>query len=1558
MDGVLSQPVEMVEKTAVSASSVISSSSVAHPPEDASDVVEALTLEYRHLFGIYASLMRQNPTSDETNQAHLACNAAQERLEHFQQSQATFLKSLNRQPFPAPVSSVAPARSVVVPSGLPFLQLIGETQWKPKEESFDSAYDFCASFEKVLRAHAQDMDGNWERLLPMCLNNEQYSWFEEMLMNKGMPWITARSLILDHVDTTYRKFQLMAKIGWMRQGRHESTREYANRFQKLRREAGLDDNTQSALALFSSLREDVRARSQQATASKFGKKLPDTISELVEAVISGSNESDFLAPPTLGKRARMDFDESSSRLSGGPNKATANKGFVPSPSHKSSKYYNKGFGSNGTSSYKPCNYCNEAWVKGHRCDAFRKAKGLSVSSNKEQPISRMALRTSAEEDLPVDEQLHLNRMALECKYSSKDIITKDFKSINDSIVFPILIIRNLKDQVKVMSILDTGANYSSINKDLVKKLNLTINPISNDEQKYIKLADNNSVVKRIGTTKVTLKCNNKTLTRTLEVMELTNGHDLSIGIDLMSYFGIGIIGLPIKHDESISEIDQLAASRRYYNDSELLEQVKKEMDELEDNPASSKEEYNQAMAYIQHFIKANETHTKGKFCTIPESVVNINTPPNVTAYRKPYPVPIAYHNVVDKQIEEWLQSGFIKRASKHSEWNCPITVVPKTNGKGEVTGHRVCHDPRHVNALLQSIDRMPLPLISELFEELKGATIYSTLDLKSAFNSLLLNPEHAHKLNFTWRGVQYTPVGTVFGVKHVSSVMQRTMSIALEGMPFAQCFVDDVVIKSNSIEEHKHHLSLVINKLTEVNLQLQPKKCKFFQNKINLLGFTISPRGISMDRRKLINVLEFPRPRTGKDIMRYTGLISYLRSLIPKVSTLMAPLDALRNEKSLDKIWNNTHETAFNNLKKALLNDTVISYPDFNHPFYVATDASNVGVGTVLYQKINGEIKYISMMAKSLSSSERNYSATKRELLAVVYALKKFHKYLFATHFFLYTDHKALTYLHTQKIANAMMINWLDVILQYDFKVVHLPGIDNILPDTLSRLFEAEEPANELGRDKALCNKRAVLDTLPSEDSGEYMTPADPQERKLLLMREHLKGHFASDAIYYGLKRKGIYWSNLKNDAIELVKSCVSCQQFNIVKKGYNPLRPITATLPGDSWGIDLAGPFKTSLRGNNYLLIMVDIATRYCVLKPIPDKSSLSIVKELVDLMITFGIPRVIQSDNGTEFVNEMMSLLAEHSGFEHRLISAYHPRANGVSERWVQSSVNTIKKQVNGMSADWDLYVGPTQLHLNTKYNERTKTPPFTLMFGRNANDFEDFSKEKDKAKRTEINQQLQDKIKMMSEIVYPAIYKRSLLVAQKQKDSFDKSHKLIDIPIGAEVMVKVLQKNNKLDPNYIGTYKVLRKTKGGSYVLQNEKGQIEPRNYPPSLLKLVNIDPIKSNDKFYDVEAIVSHKKVNGKYIYNVRWKGYTPEDDTWEPAENFIDPRFINEYWKRIGMVPEDLSWKRKYNEVINSKSNTTGKRIISSNPNGLRFRSTTNTNNKNNKETKNKRARRY
>ena len=161
------------------------------------------------------------------------------------------------------------------------------------------------------------------------------------------------------------------------------------------------------------------------------------------------------------------------------------------------------------------------------------------------------------------------------------------------------------------------------------------------------------------------------------------------------------------------------------------------------------------------------------------------------------------------------------------------------------------------------------------------------------------------------------------------------------------------------------------------------------------------------------------------------------------------------------------------------------------------------------------------------------------------------------------------------------------------------------------------------------------------------------------------------------------------------------------------------------------------------------------------------------------------------------------------------------------------------------------------------------------------------------------------MMTEIVFPAVYERTKLITGKQKEKFDATHKLIDIPVGASVMVKVTEKQNKLNPNYIGRYIVKRITSGGSYVLENESGKLEPRNFPPSLLKVISQDPVKSKDEFFDVEAIVAHKKINNEYLYNVRWKGYTEKDDTWEPAESFVDPKYITKYWERIGVVPKDL-----------------------------------------------------
>jgi transposase InsO family protein len=238
----------------------------------------------------------------------------------------------------------------------------------------------------------------------------------------------------------------------------------------------------------------------------------------------------------------------------------------------------------------------------------------------------------------------------------------------------------------------------------------------------------------------------------------------------------------------------------------------------------------------------------------------------------------------------------------------------------------------------------------------------------------------------------------------------------------------------------------------------------------------------------------------------------------------------------------------------------------------------------------------------------------------------------------------------------------------------------------------------------------------------EFDEPLE-EYRQNLLEKEHLMGHFGAEALIQALKNKGINWPGMTVQAQAFVKKCLQCQRHTVQRKGYHPITAITASMPGDHYAIDLAGPFATTDRGNHYLFVLVDICTRFCQLKAITDKSAAVVATALMDVCCSFGFPRILQSDNGSEFVNSLITEIKKHAGFEHRLITPYHPQANGTAERWVGMAVKAIIKRCNGVRRDWDLYVMSTQLALNLKVSARHHSTPFSLMFARTANGFGNF-------------------------------------------------------------------------------------------------------------------------------------------------------------------------------------------------------------------------------------------
>ena len=208
-------------------------------------------------------------------------------------------------------------------------------------------------------------------------------------------------------------------------------------------------------------------------------------------------------------------------------------------------------------------------------------------------------------------------------------------------------------------------------------------------------------------------------------------------------------------------------------------------------------------------------------------------------------------------------------------------------------------------------------------------------------------------------------------------------------------------------------------------------KCHFAKKEVLLLGFRVSAKGIHIDYSKLINVANWSAPVNNTQLQHYLGVINYFCDHLPIISALCAPLDALRKHPDVKSVWNAKCQNAFDAVKKILLEGTFLHHADFSHPFYVATDASKDGIAAALYQLPLGvtvdddpsKRQYISFIARALYPAEKNYSTTKRELLAIVFALNRFHYYLWGNPFTLYTDHKALVYLYTQKSLNAMMIS-------------------------------------------------------------------------------------------------------------------------------------------------------------------------------------------------------------------------------------------------------------------------------------------------------------------------------------------------------------------------------------------------------------------------------------------------------------------------------------------------------------------------------------------------------
>lgn len=240
-----------------------------------------------------------------------------------------------------------------------------------------------------------------------------------------------------------------------------------------------------------------------------------------------------------------------------------------------------------------------------------------------------------------------------------------------------------------------------------------------------------------------------------------------------------------------------------------------------------------------------------------------------------------------------------------------------------------------------------------------------------------------------------------FGLYNAAQTQRRLVD-AIIGPRFESnivTYLDDIIICSATFDEHLKLLSEVKHRLQEANLTINLNKCEFFKTSLKFLGFIVGSNSLRTDPDKICAIVNYPRPSTTTEIKRFVGLCSWYRRFIKDFSTLLSPINDLRNRKKSQKIvWIPDAEAYFLKIKELLVSAPILSQPDFTKPFTVQCDASDTGLGGVLTQVLDGKEKVTAYASRSLSRTERVRTITEKELMAVLFSICKFRPYIDTFH--------------------------------------------------------------------------------------------------------------------------------------------------------------------------------------------------------------------------------------------------------------------------------------------------------------------------------------------------------------------------------------------------------------------------------------------------------------------------------------------------------------------------------------------------------------------------------
>jgi transposase InsO family protein len=746
---------------------------------------------------------------------------------------------------------------------------------------------------------------------------------------------------------------------------------------------------------------------------------------------------------------------------------------------------------------------------------------------------------------------------------------------------------------------------------------------------------------------------------------------------------------------------------------------------------------------------------KPGLCTLYEH--RINTGDNLPVYTNLYPMTQAKRELFDETFFELIKYDVIERSK--SPWSSNAFVVPKSDGS-----QRFVINYKPLNAITIP-DQYPMSRMDDMLSILGQCQYFSTFDLAKGFYQISMAPEDKEKTAFISHHGLWQFKRLPMGLRNSPATFVRCIDQVLGDLKWKICCVyfDDILIFSRTFDEHLEHIQMVLSRLQEAGLTIHPGKVQLCRQKLKFLGHIIEPGKSHPNPEKVEKLRNYPVPKSVTDIMKFLGLVGFYRKFVPEFAKYAKPLHDL-TKKNQKFLWTDETQVSFDQLKNSLSELTEVFMPDLNHPFVIQADASESGLGAVLLQEKDG-IRYpVWFASRSLKPAETRYSTSEKECLGVLWAIEKFRGFVEYSHFIVETDHQALQWLQRVKEPSGRLARWFFTLQMYDFEVRYRPGKSPAMrgADAMSRINEvhlihdekvidlsemirAQEEDDELGKIISLMKKNVTpqqwekegLNSLSDrcfimtngllmryvgprgktwEEESLYWRIWVPQSLILKIMTMFhsnvYSGHLGIRKTFSRLEQR-VYWRNLRRDVTHFVNRCKICQITKTYRIPPAPASSFLAEMPWDVITVDLMGPYPKGSLQSIYLLVVVDMFSKLVEMFPLRQAKTENVTDKLRLVCCRWGVPRVIVSDNGTQFTSRHYIEWCKSLSIKPFFISAYHPQAN-LTERYNQTIKSMIIATIERCK-DWDLHIPELSFALATACNDSTKFSPAYLNTGR---------------------------------------------------------------------------------------------------------------------------------------------------------------------------------------------------------------------------------------------------